>query len=226
MTNELNSDAQEAGNVPQRSVVRFLAACIVLCFFYAVPSGAQSANHTFRFAVKNNMAYQLALAPNIGVEVAVAHKFTVTASTTYIWNDWWPWYDHVRVWMGDVELRYWTASGPDAQWRGLHIGPYAALYRYDLLFGSKGQQAKCNWGAGISGGYSLPVSPYVSFDFSLSLGYIGGKYKEYVTIDDYYHHNVWKADKKRNYWGPTKAEITFVWHLGGTGAKTKRGGDR
>ena len=226
MTYEENSDTQETGTVPQRSVVRFLAACIVLCFFLAVPSGAQTANHPFRIAVKNNMAYQLALAPNIGVEVAVANKFTVTASATYIWNDWWPWYEHVRVLAAEAELRYWTAKGDDPLWRGLHVGPYAAVYRYDFLFGSKGQQAKANWGAGLSCGYSVPVDRYISFDFSLSLGYVGGKYKEYEPVDDIYHHNVWMADKKRNYWGPTKAEISFVWHIGGTGAKMKRGGDR
>ena len=54
----------------------------------------------------------------------------------------------------------------------------------------------------------------LSFDFSIALGYVGGNYKEYEVSNDAYRHNVWKSDKIRHYVGPTKAEVSLVWHLG------------
>lgn len=225
MTNELNSDAQETAGVTQQKVVRLLAACLFACLFLtSVPSGAQNVSHPFRIAAKTNLLYDVVMAPSVGLEATIGSKFTVTASTSYCWEG--PWFDYVRVVTADVELRYWTAQGSNAQWRGLHVGPYAAVYRYDFLFGGKGQQAKCNWGAGISCGYTLPFSAHFSMDFGLSVGYIGGEYKKYEVSDDSYKHNVWMADKKRHYVGPTKAEISLVWHIGGTGPKSKKGGSR
>lgn len=216
---------QETRSASPLKVVRLLAVLLVISLFFPVPSGAQTA-HPFRVAAKTNLLYQTILAPNIGLEAAIGNRLTVSASGTYIWNDWWPWYDHVRIVAAEAEVRYWTARGTNVQWDGLHIGPYAAVYRYDFLFGSKGQQAKANWGAGVSCGYTLPVSRHFSFDFSLSVGYVGGKYKEYTPSDDMWKHNVWTADKKRSYFGPTKAEVSLVWHIGGTGAKAQKGGER
>ena len=225
MTNEANSDTQETGSKSLNRVVRLLAANIVLCFFFiSVPSGAQTVNSPFRIAAKTNLLYDLVMAPNVGLEATVGSKFTVSASASYDWEG--PWFDYVRIVTADVELRYWLAQGGNAQWRGLHVGPYAAIYRYDILFGGKGQQAKANWGAGVSCGYTLPLSPHISLDFGLYLGYIGGKYKEYEVSDDSYKHNVWMADKIRHYVGPTKAEISLLWHIGGTGPKKAKGGDR
>ena len=225
MTNEANSDTQETGSKSLNRVVRLLAANIVLCFFFiSVPSGAQTVNSPFRIAAKTNLLYDLVMAPNVGLEATVGSKFTVSASASYDWEG--PWFDYVRIVTADVELRYWLAQGGNAQWRGLHVGPYAAIYRYDILFGGKGQQAKANWGAGVSCGYTLPLSPHISLDFGLYLGYIGGKYKEYEVSDDSYKHNVWMADKIRHYVGPTKAEISLLWHIGGTGPQKAKGGDR
>jgi hypothetical protein len=97
--------------------------------------------------------------------------------------------------------------------RGHHVVVYGAVYRYDFYFDNKGDQADLNWGGGLSYGYALGLSSHFSLDFSLAVGYVGGKYRTYEHIDDEYQHDVWTADKVRRYVGPTKAEVSLIWHL-------------
>ena len=60
------------------------------------------------------------------------------------------------------------------------------------------------------------------YDFSLGIGYQGGEYKEYEPQGDRY---VWQATRQRHWFGPTKAEVSLVWLLGGSG-HSKKGGDQ
>ena len=187
--------------------------------------GGTVAGKAQSLALKTNMLYDLVVTPSVGVEVGVTDRWSVAFNGTYGWLEGSPWYDNVRVVTGDAELRYWF-SHADSPLRGLHAGVYGAVYRYDFLFGSKGQEAKANWGGGVSCGYAVHVSSHFSVDFSLSVGYVGGNYQEYEVSNDDYRHNVWTADKKRHYWGPTKAEVSFVWHIFGSSAKVRKGGER
>ena len=168
--------------------------------------------------VSTNLLYDLVLAPSVRVETGIGNQLSIAVSGTYGWNEGWPWYENIRVVTADTEVRYWiNHKGAEMMRRGLHIGIYGAVYRYDFLFGGKGQEAKANWGTGLTCGYSLPVSSGFSFDFNVGLGYVGGKYQKYEVSDDSYHHNVWMADKVRHYVGPTKVEVAFVWHIGRVG---------
>lgn len=195
---------------------------IILLLFMA-PSAAKSQsvsesqlNHSRPILnVSTNVLYDLVLAPSIRVETGIGNQLSIAVSGTYGWNKSWLWNDKVRVVTADTEVRYWiNHKGAEMMRRGLHIGIYGAVYRYDFLFGSKGQEAKANWGTGLSCGYSVPVSRQFSFDFNIGLGYVGGKYQEYEPSDDSYQHNVWTADKIRHYFGPTKVEAALVWHIG------------
>ena len=170
------------------------------------------------------MLYDLVVAPNVGVEVGLTDRWSVALSGTYGWMNGSPWYEHIRVVTGDAELRYWFAAA-DSPLRGLHAGVYGAVYRYDFLFNDKGQEAKANWGTGLSCGYAVHLDRHFTVDFSLAVGYVGGKYQEYEVSNDGYRHTVWTADKIRHWVGPTKAEISFVWHLFGSSSKVKKGGE-
>ena len=176
--------------------------------------------------VGTNLIYDLASMPSLSVEASWGGRFSAAVSATYGWNDGWPFKDRVRVVTADAGLRYWPGADEGTiMRRGLHIGGYGAVYRYDFLFGRKGQQAKANWGAGIDFGYAIPLSSLLSIDFSVGVGYVSGQYKEYEVSDDMLRHNVWMADKVRHYFGPTKAEAALVWHLGGKAPrKAKKGG--
>jgi hypothetical protein len=180
--------------------------------------------------LKTNLLYDMLAAPAIGVECSPATKWSVALNGAYGWTDGGPFGDRVRVVTGDAELRYWLGSRSVILHRGLHLGVYGAYYRYDFLFNGDGQQAKFNWGAGLNCGYAVPLSRYFSLDFNIGVGYVAGDYKTYEVSNDDYHHNVWTANKVRHFFGPTKAGITLVWHLGRSSAqkspKSSKGGGR
>lgn len=225
MENEVFSDTGTEIS-PFVKAVRLLTAVIIFWLFIPVPGGAQSRIKSCNLAVKTNLAYDAVVAPSLGAELEVGRRWSVAATATYKWGDTWFLKDQVHVATADISLNYWTKKTDHAVWQGLHVGPYLALYRYDFLFGGKGEQAKINWGGGVTCGYSLPVSRYFSFDFVIGLGYVGGKYKKYEVSDDQYRHNVWIADKVRHYVGPTKLEVSLVWHVCGGCPKMQKGGSR
>lgn len=96
---------------------------------------------------------------------------------------------------------------------GHHLGLYGQILSYDIEFGGRGWQSDgLGWGVGLSYGYSLPVCRYFNLDFTIGLGYFGGKYKRYDPVDECY---VWQKTDNLNWIGPTKAEISLVWIIGG-----------
>lgn len=165
-------------------------------------------------SLSTNLITDAVLGPSIGAELRLADQMTLAAHAATNWFAASPLYHNARFTYTDVEARYWIATQPaDVMRRGHHLGIYLGLYRYDFYFNHKGDQANLNWGVGASYGYTLSLNKRLSLDFTLGLGYIGGDYKKYEYIDDAYQHYVWTADKKRRYVGPSKAEISLIWHL-------------
>lgn len=196
---------------------------VVLLLPLTLCAQPSSNKQPFRLALKTNMLYDVVVAPNIGLETSIVDRWSLALSGTYGWQDGSPWYRNIRIVTGDAELRYWF-TGTTMQ-QGLHAGVYGAVYRYDFLFNGKGEQANANWGTGLSCGYVVSLHHRFSIDFSIGIGYVGGRYKSYEVTDDFYHHNVWTADKMRHYIGPTKAEISLLWHIFGQSTQQKKGGN-
>ena len=157
--------------------------------------------------LKTNMLYDAAAIPNIGVEVAIGHQWSVGANWQYAWwsNDtkhrFW------RVYGGDAECRYWFS--PQYKKRsvmcGHHVGLYGQMLTYDIEWGGRGYLGgRWSWGAGLSYGYSLPIGRQFNIDFTLGVGY--------QPEDNCY---VWESTRKRKWFGPTKAEVSLVWYIGG-----------
>lgn len=179
-------------------------------------------------ALKTNMLYDAALVPNIGLEVAFAGSWSLSADWMYAW-----WSNNAshRFWRvsgGEVELRKWLSIYPprylfDSKvFSGHHIGAYYQMLTYDIEFGGTGYLGdRWTHGVGLSYGYSLPVGRFLSFDFSIGVGYLWGDYKKYRPMDDCY---VWDSTSKRSWFGPTKAGISLVYILGGR--KARKGGGR
>ena len=55
------------------------------------------------------------------------------------------------------------------------------------------------------------------------IGYLGGKYYEYIPMDQCY---VWQVTKKRRYIGPTRLEVSLVWLIGRGNYNKDKGGRR
>lgn len=169
-----------------------------------------------------NVLYDLAMLPSVSVELGVGDRLSLAGSLTYGQMEGWPWRQGVRMGTADVELRRWL-KGSETMQRGHHVGAYVAAYHYDILSGDTGWQARFNWGMGCSWGYRMPLGSSLALDFGLGLGYVGGSYKKYEVSNDVFRHNVWKADRTRYYFGPTKAEVSLIWIIG---SANRKGGSR
>ena len=165
--------------------------------------------------LRTNLLYDAVLLPNIGIEYGISPRLSVVLNAGGNWlridrsRFYW------RALTADAELRFWLGSRKNdnsLQHKGHHIGVYAAVYRYDIEFGGEGQMGDFNYGGGLSYGYSVPIGRRLSIDLSLGIGYMGGKYKKYEPRDDGRYY--WLSDNTRSWIGPTKAEVTLVWHIG------------
>lgn len=179
----------------------------------------------FYMSISNNMLYDVATIPNIGVEFYIARNWTVAANWHYAW------------WHGDTKHIYWRTYGGDLSVRkyfgkaakekpltGHHLGVYGQMITYDFEFGGRGYLAdRWSWAAGLEYGYSLPVARRLNIEFTLGAGYHWGTYAEYLPIDGHY---VWQATKRRRYFGPTKCQISLVWLLGCGNWNKEKGGKR
>ena len=177
---------------------------------------AQSARNP-RFALRTNLLYDATLIPNIGLEYSFAPRWTISADWMHAW------------WSRNSKHRYWRCYGAeiglrryfgDKPFSGHHVGVYGQGLTYDFEFSGKGRQSDgMSFGGGIEYGYSLPLGRCLNLDFSIGVGYFGGRYKEYEPMAACY---VWQAPRRLNWFGPTKAGISLVWIIGGNN-RTKGG---
>ena len=176
-------------------------------------------------AVKNNMLYDLATVPNIGLEFYLGKNFSISGNWMYAWwkSDKIAWY--WRTYGGDLAVRYWFGkAAKEKPLTGHHVGLYGQIVTYDFQTGGRGYLGdRWSYAGGIEYGYALPIARRLNIDFTLGFGYLGGEYKEYLPIDGHY---VWQATKYRHLIGPTKAEISLVWLLGRGNVNEKKGGGR
>lgn len=176
-------------------------------------------------SLKTNMLYDALLIPSVGAEVYLGKMMSINANWSYAWwrsdrrHNYWRYYG------GDIALRRWFGEKAVGKpLTGHHLGLYAQILTYDFELGGKGQMgAKYNYGGGVEYGFSLPVARRVNIDFTIGLGYLGGRYHEYTPIDGHY---VWQATRQRHWFGPTKAEISLVWLIGYGNFNNRKGDDR
>lgn len=188
-----------------------------------VPMPVDSRCKSYHWAIKTNALYDLLLVPNIGVEFGFAKNWSVGANWMYAWwsnrgkNKFW------RIYGGDVEVRRWFGKkAAEKPLQGHHLGVYGQLLTYDFELGDRGYMAdKWNYAFGVSYGYSLPIAKRLNLDFTLGIGYWGGRYKEYLPVEGHY---VWQSTKNRRWFGPTKAEVSLVWLLGHGNENKQKGG--
>jgi len=186
----------------------------------------------FYMALKTNMLYDVLAVPNIGVEFYLGKNWSISGNWMY---GWWKKNSSHRYWRiygGDIAVRYWFGKkASEKPLTGHHVGVYGQAFTYDFEWGGKGYMGgepggtlwdKTNYAAGVEYGYSLPVANRLNIDFTLGVGYWGGKYYTYYPPLD--GHYVWQATKNRHWFGPTKAEISLVWLLGRGNSNNKKGG--
>lgn len=146
----------------------------------------------FYMALKTNMLYDVLAVPNIGVEFYLGKNWSISGNWMY---GWWKKNSSHRYWRiygGDLAVRYWLGKKANEKpLTGHHIGIYGQAFTYDFEWGGKGYMGgepggtlwdKTNYAAGVEYGYSLPVANRLNIDFTLGVGYWGGKYYEYIPF--------------------------------------------
>jgi hypothetical protein len=187
----------------------------------------------FYMGIKNNLLYDALGVPNIGAEFYLGRNFSIVGNWQYAWWSKESKHRYWRVYGGDIALRKWFGKAADKKpLTGHHLGIYGQALTYDIEKGGNGYMGgepggnifdRCNYGFGLEYGYSLPIARRLNMDFTLGVGYFGGKYYEYVPHDDCY---VWQYTKKRNFIGPTKLEVSLVWLIGRDNYNRKKGGKK
>lgn len=182
----------------------------------------------FFMALYTNMLADALLMPNIGAEFYLGRKFSVGADYTHAWWSLDRRHRYWRIYGGGLHARYWIGHRADSKpLTGHHIGLYAQCYTFDFELGGKAYMGgkpggtifdRAHFGAGVEYGFSMPVSRRLNIDFSVGVGYIGGRVYEFVPDGDRY---LWTATKNRRWIGPAKLEVSLVWLIG-RGNENKR----
>ena len=185
----------------------------------------------FYMSLKTNMLYDVMLVPNLGVEFYLGKGWTIGADGAYAWwdnakrNRYW------RIYGGDLTVRkYFGKRAAAKPLTGHHFGMYGQALIFDFERGGQGYMGgkpksmlldDLHWGVGVEYGYAVPIARRLNLDFTIGFGYLGGTMREYKPMGEYY---VEQSCKKRNWIGPTKAEISLVWLIGYGNYNEKKGG--
>lgn len=172
-------------------------------------------------ALKTNMLYDLAAVPNISFEYYIGRNWSVSAQWLGAWWSRNSRHRYWRVYGGGLEARRWFGTAAAAKpLTGHHVGIYAGAVTFDFEWDGDGYMGglphgtifdRCLLTGGVEYGYSLPVAKRINIDFSIGIGYFGGKYIKYSPMYGHYYKD---SEMKLNYFGPTKAEVSLVWLLG------------
>ena len=186
---------------------------------YSRPDAPQTSEKHFTLLIRTNTLYDAALTPNIGLEVGLGKGWSITGNVMYGW-----WTDrnkfYWRTFATDIGVRKYFGSADNNSLSGHHLGLYAGIMTWDFELGGRGSicDYREEWGRyfGIDYGYSLPIAENLNLDFSLGLGYAGGRYMEYLPVFNAFPeewHYVWQSTNRLHYFGPTRLEVSLVWVL-------------
>lgn len=161
-------------------------------------------------ALKNNVLYDLALAPNVELEFSIGKRWSL--NTEYK-CPWWLNKEHsfcYQLLSGGVEVRCWLGNRKiRSRLTGHFLGVYAEGGAYDFqLKEEKGYRGKYYAAAGLTYGYTHRVAERLAIEFSLGVGYLETEYRKYTT---YKGDLIWTNSGRYHFIGPTKAKVSLVW---------------
>lgn len=161
-------------------------------------------------ALKSNLLFDLAGAPNAGVEVALGRRFSAGADFAYAWwriNNLYA----LQTKQGGVNVKFWFR--PRERLTGWHTGIYATwISRYDVQW-RDGWQGDALWSTGVSVGRSMPVAKRLNLEFLLAAGYLHTLEARHYTRPENGHLMWDKTVHNASRFSITKAQINLVWLL-------------
>ena len=172
---------------------------LVLCCFILLTGLTLKAQEQ-TIGIKTNVLYWGAITPNLGVEYAFARQWSLNVDGMYAP---WTFKDNKKylAWGIQPELRLWCCEAMTRHYVGLHYH-YARFNIGQQDFRRDGHLM----GAGLSYGYIWVIDSRWNIDFNIGLGYARLNYDKYRQKCGQLEEH-----RERNYWGPTKAGVTFVY---------------
>lgn len=164
----------------------------------------------YSFALRTNLLYDAVLLPTLGVEWRVSEKIGLKLDGSY--SHWGNENGRVqKVWIVNPEVRMYLLEK-----RRFYVGvsgniSEANVYKYligNMIANNIGYQGRI-WNAGVTVGYQLYLSPRLSLDFNIGLGYNDYKYDTFNVVEGV--RMIIDRDVREKYWGPTQAGINLVW---------------
>lgn len=200
-----------------------------------LPTPTQSATYSRPIlSIRSNLLLDLSSTLNIGIEVPLAPRWSLSAE--YI-HPWWKHWDSALTWQIQslyFDVRYWLGYRGEYNYlNGWSVGLYAGSGWYDLQpFQDTGVQGEyTDYGATLSYAHFLGKSKHWLLEYTLGLGYVTTHYRNYYTVADTEEYGNIKV---HNYpWGeetlrapvPTRLGVTLAYLITVNGLK-KRGGVR
>ena len=163
------------------------------------------------FNLRTNLLQWILLTPNIGVEYIFNERLSVLLEANFTHWDWKDGERHYRLWSLSPSLRYKI----NPHWY-TGIGYQGGEFGYK--FGKEGKQGGSHT-INLQGGYLLVINDRISFDFGLGLGYVHASYDKYQRIEGCNVNT--ETGIKKNYFGPTRIDVTLIWSISNFIAKKK-----
>lgn len=167
------------------------------------------------FALKTNLLYDLLSGFNVEIEVPIGKRLSLAGEWIFPWWLYEKKQYALEIMNGNMELRYWFGHRTeDNLLNGWFIGIYGGAGLYDVEWKSKGYQGEFIIPFGLSGGFAHKISRNLRLEYSLGIGYMSNKYREYVPqkcgYDDEWH--LIKQKYGKSTWiGPTRVKVSLVW---------------
>ena len=184
---------------------RYLIIAALILFTGAFPMNAQ------KVGLKTNALYWATATPNLGLEVALADRWTFDFEGGYN-----PWTFNeeknvkVKHFLVSPEFRYWFCESFNGHFIGIN-GNYTQFNVSGSLFPvEKFENSRLEgWaaGAGVTYGYACPISRRWNMEFTVGLGYWHSEYDRYESrkCGMFFDHNVIST------FGPTDLGISFIY---------------
>ena len=176
------------------------------------------------FALKTNLLFDVAMMPNIEIEVPIGKRWSINGEYMF---PWWL-FDgdkySMQILMGGLEGRYWLGSHQKRENSEVLTGHFFGLYagggKYDLQWKENGYQGEFFIAAGVSYGWATRIARNLHLEFNIGIGMLRTDYRHYHARDNY-QTLLWQENGKYTWFGPTKAKLSLVWLLN---RKVRKGG--
>lgn len=180
---------------------------VLLLLFICNASPNAFAQHV---GIKNDVLWDAAMMPNLGVELSMNRHVTVD-----LWGggECWNYTNgtQLKLYLFQPELRYWPCQKFEGHFFGIHA--HAAHFNVGLIsFISELKHTVYRgnlYGGGLSYGYHFAFGKRWGLELTLGIGYAWLDYKEYYCT----YCAELRGKKNRHYLGPTRAGVSLIYFI-------------